>query len=284
MKNSDTCAEAGFIAENLTAIRRRRPLIHCMTNQVTMNLVANTVLAVGASPIMALAVEEVSEITSRAEALLINTGTISSAAVEAMRISVKKASAGGIPVVVDPVGAAASAYRRRLVNELLNISAPVVIRANASEVLALAGSHCGRGVDSFHESDQALDAARELAAGFECTVIVSGKTDYVISKDRRAAVTNGSSLMSRVTGMGCAASALAAVFATVCLDGFEAATGAMVATGIAGELAAARAHGPGSFQVAYLDSLNSLDGEKLENLAGVSVIRTCEGENHEQSL
>lgn len=267
MTEGCTCPEAGFAPEDLLAVRRKRPLVHCMTNMVSMNLVANAVLAVGGSPVMAAAVEEVEEITAGAAVLLLNIGTITSAVADAMRLAAAVAVRSGIPVVIDPVGAAASSYRRRIVQELMDLAAPAVIRANASEILALAGNHSGGGVDSTHEPCEALEASHGLAAAWKCAVVVSGEVDYVVSEHLTVAISNGSPMMRSVTGMGCVASALTAAFAASCPDRARAAASAMIAAGVAGEIAAGNAKGPGSFQAFFLDALFGLDAARLQEHA-----------------
>jgi hydroxyethylthiazole kinase len=251
-------------ALDLLAVRGNRPLIHCITNQVSINLVANALLAVGASPVMASAVEEVEQITSRAQALLINTGTITPGTVEAMRLAAGVCADKGIPMVIDPVGAGASSYRRQVLRELLAYASPAVIRANPTEIIALSGKAGGGGVDSLHKPEEALDAARNLSETWECPVIVSGAVDYVVCEQLNVSIANGSPMMRRVTGIGCAAGAVTAAFAAVCPDRVRAAISATAVIGVAGELAAEKAAGPGSFQVSMLDALYSLDAALLD--------------------
>ncbi len=259
--------KASHVWEDLCAVREKKPLIHCITNLVSINLVANAVLAVGASPVMASAAEEVKEITAASEALLINTGTLTPAAVEAMRAAVSVSTGAGKSVVIDPVGAGASSYRRGIVNELLNLAhaQPSVIRANASEIIALAGKHTGGGVDSLHNPQEALQTAVVLAKKWKCTVIVSGAVDYVISQQMTVSIANGSPLMRTVTGTGCVAGALAAAFAAVCPDPFRAAVSSSAVTAVAGQLAAEQAAGPGSFQSCFLDVLYTLNADILDS-------------------
>jgi len=264
MNTRQSGSEARHVARDLLAVRRKRPLVHCITNQVSIQLVANAVLAVGASPVMASAVEEVEQITSKAEALLINTGTITPGAVEAMRLAAGVCADKGIPIVIDPVGAGASAYRRHVLHELMDDASPAVIRANPTEIIALSGTSTGDGVDSIHKPEDALDAARSLSETWKCPVIVSGAVDYVICGQQGVSVANGCPLMSRVTGIGCAAGALTASFAAVCPDFFRAAVSSTAVIGVAGELAEKKAAGPGSFQIYLLDALYALDAVLLD--------------------
>jgi hydroxyethylthiazole kinase len=243
----------------LAEIRAQAPLIHNITNYVVMNSTANALLALGASPVMAHAIEEVEEMVRLSRALVINIGTLSDAWVEAMSLAARVAVEQGIPLVLDPVGCGATAYRTKVARGLLEIARPSVIRGNASEIRALA--RCAgrtKGVDSLHSPDEVFDEARDLARSLDCVVSVSGPVDLIVTADRVAHIHNGHPLMTRVTGMGCTASALSGAFLAVESNAFEAAIQAMVTMGVTGELAAERALGPGSFQMHFLDVLHGL--------------------------
>ncbi len=272
MKSKQSGFETRHVAQALLAVRGKKPLIHCITNQVSINLVANTVLAVGASPIMASAVEEVEQISAKAEALLINTGTITPDTAEAMRLAAGVCADKGIPIVIDPVGAGTSTYRRCVLYELMEYASPAVIRANPTEIIALAGKPTGVGVDSIHKPEDALDAARDLSKTWKCPVVVSGAVDYVLSENQTISISNGSRLMSTVTGTGCAAGALTAAFAAVCPDRVLAAASATAVIGVAGELAEEKAAGPGSFQVYLLDALYALDSGLLDGNVRLQIL------------
>lgn len=248
----------------LSLIRARAPLIHNITNYVVMNSTANALLAIGASPVMAHAVEEIEEMARLAQALVLNIGTLSASWIDAMAKAARVASEQGIPIVLDPVGCGATAYRTRAARDLVAAARPSVIRGNASEVRALARSVGGtKGVDSLHTPEEAMEDAVALSRSLGCAVSVSGPTDIVVDGDRVARIHNGDPLMTRVTGMGCTASAITGAFLAVEADRFEAAVQAMVTMGVAGELAAAGAAGPGSFQVRFLDTLHGLDDADL---------------------
>lgn len=252
----------------LTHIRAQTPLIHNITNYVVMNSTANALLALGASPVMAHAVEEVADMVRLARALVINIGTLSAPWVDAMAVAARVAAGHGIPIVLDPVGCGATAYRTRTALSLIDAAHPAVIRGNASEIRALARSSGGtKGVDSRHAPEEVLDDAVTLARSLGCVVSVSGPTDIVVAGDRVARIHNGAPLMTRVTGMGCTASAVTGAFLAVAEDAFEAAVQAMVAMGVAGELAATGAAGPGSFQVRFLDALHGLREADLRQRA-----------------
>jgi hydroxyethylthiazole kinase len=175
----------------------------------------------------------------------------------------REARRRAIPIVLDPVGAGATRARTELSLELLEHVRPSVLRANASEVRALALAEAStKGVDSTADAVASMDAARALVARFGCVVSVSGEVDVIVGQSATGRVRNGHPLMGRVTGMGCTASALTAAFAAVESSSFDAAVGAMVVNGVAGEIAAERSAGPGSFQMQFLDALYSLDAEQ----------------------
>jgi hydroxyethylthiazole kinase len=260
------------LAEALRRVRAEAPVVHNITNYVVMNNTANALLAVGASPVMAHAANEVEEMVGIARALVLNIGTLSDPWIEAMVLAGKAARKRGLPIVLDPVGAGATSYRTATARRILEEVGPTIVRGNASEIRALrSGAGATRGVDSVHGADEALDAARSLSKALDCVVSVSGAVDVIVSGDEVARVRNGVPLMTRVTGMGCTASALTGAFAAVADSAFRGATHAMAVLGVAGDVAAERASGPGSFQVALLDALASLTPEELERRARVQI-------------
>jgi hydroxyethylthiazole kinase len=259
-----------MLREALGRVRAKAPVVHNITNYVVMNTTANALLAIGASPVMAHSEREVEDMVGLAGALVLNIGTLSDTWIEAMVRAGRAARKRGIPVVLDPVGAGATPYRTATALRLLAEVGPTIVRGNASEIRALrSGAGATRGVDSVHGTDEALDAARGLVAAHGCVVSVSGAVDLIVSSDAVARVGNGVPLMTRVTGMGCTATALTGAFAAVTESPFLAATQAMAALGVAGELAAERSSGPGSFQVAILDALAALTPDELERRARV---------------
>lgn len=257
---------AATVWRDLQLIRENHPLVHNITNYVVMNSTANALLALGASPVMAHAPEEVEEMVGLASALVVNIGTLSKAWVESMFLAAAAAKKNGIPVVFDPVGAGATKLRTDTARRFLKEVRPAVVRANASEVRALASAErATKGVDSRHRAAEAVEAGRATGEEFGCVVSISGAVDIIIHPAGESLqVENGHYLMPRVTGMGCAATALTGAFAGVSDSPFGAAAGAMVVMGIAGELAALKAEGPGSFQPAFLDALFRLDRKDIE--------------------
>jgi len=220
-----------------------------------MNTTANTLLALGASPIMAHARDEVEELVAVAGALVLNIGTLSPAWIEAMEAAGVTAAARGVPVVLDPVGAGASRLRTTTALRLIERTRPRVVRGNASEILALVGGAGGKGVDAAHAVDEARSAAAELARRTNGVVAVTGAEDYVTDGQRAVRVANGDPWMGRITGSGCAATAVTGAFLAVEPSALAAAAAALIIFGIAGELAAVDCPGPGSFQVRLLDAL-----------------------------
>ena len=259
--------------EDLERIRTRRPLVHNITNYVVMNSTANALLAIGASPVMAHADQEVEDMVGIAAALVINIGTLSEQWTKSMFMAARRAGQLGIPIVLDPVGAGATPYRTRTARQLLEAIAPAVIRANASEIIAMvAADKRTKGVDSTAASSEALTAARTLNAEFGSVVCVSGAEDFIVGGGRLFIVGNGHVLMARVTGLGCTASALCGAFAAVRREDIIRATAsAMAVMGIAGEIAAARADGPGSMQVMFLDALYGLTRRDIEERLKLTV-------------
>jgi hydroxyethylthiazole kinase len=229
-----------------------------------MNLTANALLALGASPVMAHAEEEVEEMVGLASALVLNIGTLSAVWIGSMLKASAAARRKGIPIVLDPVGAGATRLRTDTSRLLLEAARPAVLRGNASEIRALFHAEREtRGVDSRHTAETALEAARGLSAEFGSAVSVSGPVDLIVQGDSVIRVANGHPLMPRVTGLGCTASALTGAFAAVNPEPLAAAFHAMAVMGIAGEMAGESAAGPASFQTRFLDALHQLSEKDI---------------------
>jgi hydroxyethylthiazole kinase len=251
-------------AHNLSRVREKKPLVHNITNFVVMNYTANALLAMGASPVMAHAANEVEEMASLAGALVLNIGTLSDEWVESMILAGRKASERGIPVVLDPVGSGATALRTRSAKRIIAETSPTLIRGNASEVLSLRQADSRtRGVDSIHTVEDALDAAGTLASELKIPLAITGPVDLVTDGTRVVRVANGHPLMGRVTGTGCTATAAIGAFVAVSPDPVEAAATALAYFGLAGEVAAQRASAPGSFMIGMLDALYTITPEEL---------------------
>jgi len=256
---------AAAVAEDLRAVRERAPLVHNITNFVVMQQTANALLALGASPIMAHAEPELDELLAYAGALVLNIGTLDAHWISAMERALAAAQGRALPVVLDPVGAGASRLRTETALRLLERGGVTLLRANASEILALAGAAgATKGVDSTHSSDAAREAAHRLAVRYGCAVAVSGVIDYCLDRTREVRVHNGVAMMARITGMGCTASALCGAFCAVQPDALRAAVDAMAVMGVAGELASADARGPGTMAASFFDVLHQLDFAELD--------------------
>lgn len=247
------------IFKDIEKIRADAPLVHNITNYVVMNTTANALLAIGASPVMAHAVQEVEDLAGIAGALVLNIGTLSDEWIDAMFRAAKKARSNNIPIVLDPVGAGATPYRTQTAKDLILASAPSIIRANGSEIMALCDQSLStKGVDSTSASNLAIDAGKILAREIGCTVCITGETDYIVSAQTFFEVKNGHALMPRVTGLGCTATAICGAFAAINPKFDKAAAHAMAVMGIAGEIAAQNAPGPGTLQVNFIDTLYQL--------------------------
>lgn len=255
----------------LKHMRTTAPLIHNITNYVAMNIMANVLLAAGASPAMVHAREEVAEFAGLAQALTINIGTLDPAWAEAMEMAVEVMNKAGRPWVLDPVGVGATRFRQDVCARLLK-RRPTVIRGNASEILALAGiGGKAQGVDSSDAVSAAEHAARDLAQRTGAIVAVSGPVDYITDGTQSAHIANGHNLMPRVTALGCSLNGVIAAF-LVGQPAFPATLAALAYYGLAGERAGQTAQGPGTFQSAFLDALFMLTPDDLT--AGAKVTRT----------
>jgi hydroxyethylthiazole kinase len=263
---------ANTIWSAVRTIREKAPVVHSITNYVVMNSTANALLALGASPVMAHAEEEMEEMVGIASTLVINIGTLSPAWVRAMFRAAEAARKRRIPIILDPVGAGATTYRTRTARELIKAVPPEIIRGNASEIMALLDSNTKtKGVDSSASSDAAVDLGRALHAESGAVVCISGETDYTIGRAGVIRGRNGHIMMTRVTGLGCTASALCGAFAAVTPDPAVAAAEAMAVMGIAGEIAVIGSAGPGSLQVHFLDALYRLSAEDIDRLLNLDV-------------
>ena len=256
-------------SRHLTAMRDAAPLVQNLTNYVAMNVMANVMLAAGASPAMAHARGEATEFAGLSAAVSINIGTLDAEWEECMALAARAARASGKPWVLDPVAVGATALRRKAGARLLALR-PGVIRGNASEILALSGAEAhGRGADAADPVEAAEAAARELAARTGAVVAATGAVDFVTDGTRAARVSNGDPLMARVTALGCALTGVVAAFVAAG-EPFDATLAALAYYGAAGEVAARTAAGPGSFQVAFLDALHAMTGAELDAMARIA--------------
>ena len=249
-------------------VKQTQPLIHCITNPISINQCANGILAIGARPMMAEHPKEVSEITRTAQALMLNLGNITDARMESMLRSAQTAKDENIPFLLDAVGIACSTLRREYVKNLLNTAIPTVIKGNYSEIQALyQDSYRSSGVDA----DSSLDiytidhAAISLARSLGTVILASGKVDIVTDGKRLYHIRNGAPLLSQITGTGCLQGALCASYLSA-KPGIEAVITGSSVLGICGELARTD-RGTGTFLCSLMDKLSMLtDTEIEENL------------------
>ncbi|XP_031113443.1 hydroxyethylthiazole kinase [Ipomoea triloba] len=258
---------------HLSDVRQRSPLVQCITNFVSMDFMANTLLSAGASPAMIHSADEIPEFTPKVHALLINMGTLTADWLPSMKLAAQVANQAGKPWVLDPVAAGASGFRLNACLELLGFR-PTVVRGNASEILALSKGCVdsnSKGVDSIHGSTDAVEAAKSLARISGSIVAVSGATDFVTDGQRVIGVQNGVPMLQKITATGCSVTALIAAFVSVDPShALEATVSAFSVFGIAGEAGMETAKGPASLRTNLIDSLHSLYEDTV--LSRISII------------
>lgn len=255
-----------YIVSLANAIKETSPLVHNITNYVVMNTTANALLAIGASPVMAHAVEEVEEMASFAGALVLNMGTISADWKSGMILASQTAHKNNTPIIFDPVGVGATTYRNEVAKDILDLCKPTIIRGNASEIMALAGLQIKtKGVDSTASTDHAVVAAQQLAQAQNAVIVISGRADYVIDTHHVIRIEGGSDMMPKVTGMGCTATSILGACAGAAHTAgaidlpsgwspyLAAGVTGMVLMGAAAEWAEPLSEGPGSLQMHLLD-------------------------------
>jgi hydroxyethylthiazole kinase len=251
--------------ENLALLREKRPLIHNITNFVVMNYTANALLAMGASPVMAHAQNEVEDMVSFAGALVLNIGTLTDDWIASMIKAGIKASAMGTPIILDPVGSGATPLRTNSAKQIIEQTDIKVIRGNASEILSLRHADSKtKGVDSVHSVDEAADTAKILAEELQTTLAITGPVDLITDGQRVVRVSNGHPLMGYVTGTGCTATTAIGAFLAVDSDPVSATATALAFFGLAGEVAGQSASAPGSFMIRMLDALYTITPDELK--------------------
>ncbi len=253
-----------MLVEALAKVRERRPVVHAISNWVTSSEVASTLHAMGARPIMAFAPEEVKEITSKADALVLNLGTPTPDRIEAMLLAGRQANAQGHPIVFDPVGIGASRLRNESSTKILSELRIAIIRGNEAEIGVLTGmgGHLA-GIDAVKGPEDLVRAAEDLSRETGAVIVATGVQDLVISSGKKKLVENGHPMMGRVTGMGCMLTGVMGAFAAVESDPMVAALSALACFGLAGEQAALRSNGPGTFKSIFIDTLFSLTSDQL---------------------
>lgn len=265
------------IGDSLESIRRKKPLIHHITNYVTVNDCANITLAIGASPIMADDIGEAAAITSISSALVLNVGTLNERTIESMLAAGKRANEIKIPVVFDPVGVGASELRNRTAERILHEVRLSVLRGNLSEIRFIAGlTSTAKGVDASDTDRQSgledgRSIAETVAKRLGCVTAITGATDILSDGRRTILLDNGTKLLSDVTGTGCMCTSLVGSFCGASENSLFAAAGGVLCMGIAGEIAAERAGetGNGSFHTAIIDAVSKITAATIEEKAKI---------------
>ena len=256
--------DARSLSGILTEVRAKRPLVHHITNYVTVNDCANVTLCIGAAPVMAHAHDEVAEMVAMAGALVLNIGTLDHKQVDSMLAAGHRANELDVPIILDPVGAGATRLRTETAKTLLHKLHISVLKGNAGEIATLAGAEGKvRGVDSAGVSGDPAEFARGLAEKLGLVVAVSGATDIVTDGKRLIYVDNGHEMMGKLSGTGCMASSISGAFAAASKDHVASTAAALAAFGVAGETAAKRCEGPASFKIALLDEAYRLTADEV---------------------
>ncbi|MCF6093655.1 hydroxyethylthiazole kinase [Microaerobacter geothermalis] len=262
------------VGQLLEKIRKENPLIHHITNIVVANFTANGTIAVGASPVMAYAVDEVEEMVSKSRALVLNLGTLNPAVVDSMIKAGKKANALGVPVILDPVGVGATSYRKKVAEQILQEIQVSILRGNGAELATIVGEEwISKGVDAKEQGGNLKEITEKAAKRFHLVAAGTGKIDYVSDGYRTAAIANGDPLLTKVTGTGCLATSIIGAFAAVSEDVFIGTSSALAYYGSAAQLAAMEAKGPGSFQEALLDTMYNLTSEQADQMARITIVK-----------
>ncbi len=254
-------------SEPMEKVRRDKPLIHHITNFVTICDCANVVKAFGASPVMAHAREEVADMAGISSALVLNIGTLTSEIVEAMVLAGKSANGKNIPVVLDVCGAGATKFRDDKCFEILDTVRVSIIKGNSSEIARISGENVQtKGVDAVIVEKNLQDVARELAKNRNCTVVITGREDIVADERSLVQVLNGHSMMADIVGTGCMATSVIGTFAAVERNPVVGSVAGLVCYEVAAEIAAKNASGPASFKEKLIDAVYNLDSSTIKRM------------------
>lgn len=259
----------------LSSLKQAKPLVLCLTNYVTMDFMANSLLALGAAPLMTQALDEIEELVSLSQAVTINLGTLDKSFCERAQFAARRAKAQKKTLILDPVGAGASELRTKAAKDLLPYSD--IVRANASEILALVDEVSDtKGVETSRTVSQAMRAAKKLAGLSERVVVVSGPIDFLTEGSAETRLPFGSPLMPLITGMGCALTAVIAAFTAIKNNAYEASLYATAYFGLCGQLANMRAQDPGTFRQLFIDALFRPDWTLMSELLETTKIEEIE--------
>jgi len=264
------------VQESLNNLKSVKPLVHCITNYITANDCANAILAIGGSPAMADATEEVEEMASQAQALVLNLGTIANELVDVMVKAGKAANKSGVPVIFDPVGVGATNYRKKSSFRLLEEVKFSVIRGNMAEIKVLCGMEANsKGVDSVEDvkEDEAFDIAKRLAKKLNTVVAITGVVDYISDGERVITIRNGNEMLTRVTGTGCMTTALIGAYLGGGSSPLSCAVAGVSTMGIVGEIAFENLkgnEGSGSYRVSLIDGMYNLKEEDFNKIGKIN--------------
>jgi len=267
--------EPNFVYETLQKVREVSPLVHNITNVVVTNFTANGLLALGASPVMAYASEEVADMARIASSLVLNIGTLNAQNVNSMVIAGKAANEQGVPVIFDPVGAGATTYRTDTAHKIMSEVKVSVVRGNAAEIANVIGEKWQiKGVDAGAGNGDKVELAIKAAKISGCVVVITGKEDIVSNGETTYVVSGGHPILTKVTGTGCLLTSVIGAFAGVEKDVLRAAVAALAYYGIAAEKAAKKTAeaGPGSFQIEFLNQLALVTEEDIKANASIKKI------------
>ncbi len=255
------------IINTLEKVKQQNPLVHNITNVVVTNFTANGLLALGASPVMAYAKEEVADMAKISGALVLNIGTLTSDEIEAMIIAGKSANDHGVPVIFDPVGAGATPYRTETSRKIIDELSISILRGNSAEIANVIGeAQTIKGVDAGKEAGNTVELAQKAAKMLKTTVIITGKDDVITDGETTYVVHNGHPILTKVTGSGCLLSSIIGAFTAVEKNVLLASISALSIYGIAAEIAASNkaSDGPGSFQIELLNRLATISAEEIQ--------------------
>jgi hydroxyethylthiazole kinase len=274
-KGMDGKMTAQEIAKTLDRVRKENPLVHNITNVVVTNFTANGLLALGASPVMAYAHEEVADMAKIAGALVLNIGTLNSDVVEAMIIAGKSANDHHVPVIFDPVGVGSTPFRIDMARKILAEVKVSIVRGNAAEIANLIGENWTmKGVDAGINGGNPIQLARSAARRLNTIIALTGKEDVVSDGNETYIICNGHPILTKVTGTGCLLTSVLGAFAAVEKNRLFASVSGITVYGVAAEIAASKIghEGPGSFQIEFLNQLSNIAAEQIIQYSSVEKI------------
>lgn len=259
-------------AKNLETLREKQPLIHHITNWVTISECASITRSLGSLPVMAHSVEEVEEMVKISGALVLNIGTLTPELINSMIVAGKRANENNVPVILDAVGAGATTLRTLSTRKLLDSVKISIIKGNAGEIATIAGAEAEvKGVESISVEGDIVSLAKELANNLKTTIVVTAPEDIVTNGITTYIIKNGHKKMGEVVGTGCMSASVMASFAAVDNDMARAAAGALAAYGIAGEDAAGISKGPGTMKTNLFDAIYNMTVQDVKQRANIHV-------------